>query len=62
MTVNLVRRAVRALDIATDTTGENRTDTVNRALQVYAYVAQAEMSGKAIYIEAPDGTRERLLV
>ncbi|GGQ88588.1 hypothetical protein [Couchioplanes azureus] len=61
-TINLVKRAVRALEIATKVTGDNRTDTFNRAVQVYAYIVQAENEGKAVYIEGPDGSRERLLL
>ncbi|MEU8609372.1 hypothetical protein AB0C29_15350 [Actinoplanes sp. NPDC048791] len=61
-TINLVRRAVRALEIATDVTGDNRTDTFNRAIQVYAYIVKAEQEGKEIYTIGPDGQKERLLL
>ncbi len=61
-TINLVRRAVRALEIATETTGDNRTDTFNRAIQVYAHIVKAEKEGKAIYLVGPDGEKERLLL
>uniref|UniRef100_UPI003F4989A2 hypothetical protein n=1 Tax=Actinoplanes sp. CA-151224 TaxID=3239904 RepID=UPI003F4989A2 len=61
-TINLVRRAVRALEIAIEVTGDNRTDTFNRAIQVYAYIAKAEAEGKSLYIEGADGSREKLLL
>jgi hypothetical protein len=61
-TINLVRRAVRALEIATQVTGDNRTDTFNRAIQVYAYIVKAEEEGKSVFIVGPDGTKERLLL
>jgi hypothetical protein len=38
VTVNLSARAVTSLDEATAVTGETKTDTINRALQVYAYL------------------------
>uniref|UniRef100_UPI003F49B1E8 hypothetical protein n=1 Tax=Actinoplanes sp. CA-151224 TaxID=3239904 RepID=UPI003F49B1E8 len=61
-TINLVRRAVRALEIATEETGDNRTDTFNRAIQVYAYIVKAEKEGKSLYLVGPDGEKERLLL
>lgn len=45
LTVNLVPRAVAALQAAAETTGDTRTDTVNRALQMYATLCAAADSG-----------------
>lgn len=36
LSVYLTERASRALGLAADLTGDSRTDTVNRAIQVYA--------------------------
>lgn len=36
LTVNLIPRSVAALDAAALTTGDSRSDVVNRALQLYA--------------------------
>ena len=41
LTVNLVPNAVKALNHAAELTGDTRTDTVNRALQVYAALIDA---------------------
>lgn len=44
--MNLTARAALALESATKNSGDNKTDTVNRALQVYAYLVQ-ELGGDA---------------
>jgi hypothetical protein len=55
VTVNLTARASRALDQAAQITGDTKTDTINRALQVYAYLEEITQNGGAIYIkESPD--------
>jgi hypothetical protein len=38
LTVNLTPRADAALTLAARLTGDNRTNSVNRALQIYAYL------------------------
>ncbi len=50
VTVNLVTRASRALQLAAELTGDSRTDIINRAIQVYAYVVQIEANGGAVYV------------
>lgn len=56
VTVNLTARASRALDQAAKITGDTKTDTINRALQVYAYLEQITNDGGVIYVrESPDG-------
>lgn len=63
ITVNLTNRASRALDTATELTGDSKTDTVNRALQVYAYMEQVTARGGSVYVrEAADAELERLKV
>jgi hypothetical protein len=63
ITVNLTGRASRALEIATELTGDTKTDTVNRALQVYAYMEQITARGGSVYVrEATDAELERLKV
>jgi len=63
ITANLVPRAVVALNSASETTGDNRTDVINRALQVYAYIADAIEQGKLIFVEDPTtGNRERVVM
>jgi hypothetical protein len=61
ITVNLTGRASRALDLATELTGDTKTDTVNRALQVYAYLEQVTARGGSVYVrEAAEAELERL--
>jgi uncharacterized protein (DUF1778 family) len=55
VTVNLTARAARALNQAAQITGDSRTDTINRALVIYAYLEQISESKGAIYVrESPD--------
>jgi hypothetical protein len=61
ITVNVTRRASRALDLATKLTGDSKTDTVNRALQVYAYVEQVTADGGSVYVRAGANTELELL-
>jgi hypothetical protein len=63
ITVNLTGRASRALEQATKLTGDSKTDTVNRALQVYAYMEEITAEGGSVYVrEAAGGELERLKV
>lgn len=55
VTVNLTERAVRALELAVSITPDSKTDTVNRALQAYAYLLRAMDQGSEILIRQPDG-------
>ena len=63
VTVNLIPRSARALELATELTGDSKTDTINRALQIYAYLEQVTANGGAIYTrESPDAELERLKI
>jgi hypothetical protein len=63
ITVNLTGPASRALEIATQLTGDSKTDTINRALQIYAYMEQITARGGSIYVrEVADSELERLKV
>ena len=63
VTVNLTARAALALDVATGLTGDTRTDTINRALQIYAFLKQVTARGRTIYIgEAADSEVERFKI
>jgi hypothetical protein len=50
LTVNLSPRAVRALELAAERTGDTKTDAVNRALQVYAFIEEVNTTGGRIYV------------
>lgn len=50
LTVNLAARASRALQRLTELTGDSKTDSINRALQVYAYLEEVGANGGDVYI------------
>ena len=62
LTVNLIPRADRALTIAAEKTGDTRTDTVNRALQFYAYFVQEITRGRNVYVGDSAGDLEKITI
>jgi hypothetical protein len=59
VTVNLTMRSARALEAATKLTGDSKTDTINRALQIYAFLEQIAAQGGSVYArETPGGELE----
>ena len=59
VTVNLTRKAVEALESVSDATGYSKTDTINRALQVYAIVQQLmEDNGGKLRLRRDNGDVE----
>lgn len=61
VTVNLTPKAVKALASACEMTGDSKTDTINRALRLYAYVEQVKAEGKRLMV-GEDGKLEVLEV
>jgi hypothetical protein len=57
VTVNLTSRTSEALDQLGQMTGDTKTDTVNKALQVFAYLQQLQHDDGAIYVREP-GSKE----
>jgi hypothetical protein len=57
-TVNLIAKSVTAIDEAAILDGLSRTDVVNRAVQLYAYLRKAEADGDLLYL-APTGDLRR---
>ncbi|WP_329083651.1 hypothetical protein [Streptosporangium sp. NBC_01469] len=53
LTMNLTQRGAEALAKGAELTGDTKTDTVNRALQVYAYLEQLRTEGGTILIRRP---------
>jgi hypothetical protein len=51
VTVNLVPRAARALEQVTTLTGYTKTDVINRALQLYAYIEQVVHDQGAVFVQ-----------
>jgi hypothetical protein len=62
VTVNLTRKAVEALDQISASTGSSKTDSINRALQVYALVNEITDQKGRLTIVGPDGKPTQLLI
>jgi hypothetical protein len=63
ITVNLTPRACAALDQAAKLTGDSQTDTLNRAIQIYAYVMNVTQNGGDLYVrDKGHDELERLLL
>lgn len=61
LTVNLTPRSSEALEKASKESGDSKTDTVNRALQVYAVIQEmCKRGGGSIRVIHPDGEVERV--
>ena len=60
ITVNLIPRASAALELAAQLGQDSKTDTINRALQMYAYFMQVKSEGDEILIRHPDGETEKI--
>ena len=58
VTVNLTPRTSEALEQLAQTTGDTKTDTINKALQVFAYLQELQHGGGAIYVREP-GSKEQ---
>jgi len=63
VTVNLTKRSVEALDDLVEATGETKTDAINKALQVYAFIQRQLDAGGALYLREAGGDQaERLQI
>jgi hypothetical protein len=61
VTVNLNRQAIQALETVSEATGYSKTDTINRALQVYAIIQDImQRNGGALHIKHMSGELERI--
>jgi hypothetical protein len=61
ITVNLTPRAWDDLDKAVKLTGDSKTDTINRAVHVYAYIVNITQNGGDVYVrDAGHDELERL--
>lgn len=58
VTVNLIPRASRALEQAGELTGDSKTDTINRALQVYAYLEEVWADGGSVLVKNGENVTE----
>ncbi len=55
VTVLLTERSVKALELAVGLTGDTRTDTINRAVQAYAFFEDVFFSGGLVYTRKSEG-------
>jgi len=63
ITVNLTERATKALDLGVELTGHNKTDIVNRALTVYAYIEMVIADGGGVLVQTgPEDLPEKLVI
>ncbi|MFC7267173.1 hypothetical protein [Streptomyces lutosisoli] len=63
VTVNLTSRASKALETAVGITGDSKTDSINRALSVYAYIEQVLQQGGSITVQdSPDAVPQKLVI
>jgi hypothetical protein len=60
VTVNLVPRSVAALDEAAGLTGHTRTETINRAVQLWAWCQRMLADGAELHLVEPDRTQSRI--
>ena len=61
LTVNLTPRSSAALDAAVELTGDTKTDAINRAIQIYAYLEQVIQDGGSVHVRETLGAElERL--
>lgn len=58
--VTLVPPAVQAIAELTETTGLSKTDVINRAVQIYAFLDAQTRGGADLQLKLPDGTPEKL--
>jgi len=61
VTVNLIARASRALQRLVDTTGDSKTVTINKAIQIYDYLEEIEANGGEISVRETKDSDPRLL-
>lgn len=63
ITVNLTEKSSEALADAVRITTDNKTDTINKALQVYLLLQRVQAEGGALYLrEKVDAELERLRI
>jgi hypothetical protein len=60
ITVNLTGKSSQALDDAVEVTGDTKTDTINKALQLWSHLQTLIDRGGAVYFREPNGDLERI--
>jgi hypothetical protein len=63
ITVNLTSRSSAALELAVAICGDTKTDTINRAIQIYAYLEKVIRDGGSVHVREESGAElERLKI
>jgi hypothetical protein len=63
VTVNLTSRSAEALARAMAITGESKTNVINKAVKVYAFIQEQIEAGGVLYVRDPDSNEaERLRI
>jgi len=63
ITVNLTPKSSTALEIAVELTGDTKTDAINRAIQIYAFLEQVIREGGSVHVREKQGAElERLKI
>ncbi len=63
ITVNLTPRSSSALELAVELSGDTKTDTINRAIQIYAYLEKVIRDGGSVHVSEQEGAAlERLKI
>ncbi len=62
ITVTLTPRSAQALQLAAELCEDTRTDTVNRAVQLYAFVQHLLAGGGEVLIRKPGGELEQIML
>lgn len=62
VTVNLTKRASRSLEEIVELTGDGKTDAINRALSVYAYVEKVLKGGGRLLVQEPGSELRELVI
>jgi hypothetical protein len=63
ITVNLTSRSSSALEFTVRLCGDTKTDTINRAIQIYAYLEQVIRDGGSVHVrEQSSRELERLMI
>jgi hypothetical protein len=62
VTVNLNRRASRALEDVVETVGSTKTDAINRALILYQELSELVANGGKVFVQEKGGKQQGLLI
>ncbi|WP_241518617.1 hypothetical protein [Streptomyces sp. CB03238] len=58
--VTFVPAAVQAIQALTELSGVSKSDAINRAVQVYAFLAREMADGRQVLLRNEDGSLERV--